>query len=52
MQTIDFSVAAAKEELRRRGPFASNHQRGPAARLDEVSRAQLARFLDARLGAA
>ena len=50
MQSIDFSVAATKEEFRRRGIFGSNHQRVPAARLDDVSRAQLARFLDARLG--
>jgi len=52
MQSIDFSVATMKEEFRRRGIFASNHQRGPEVRLDEVSRGQLARFLDARLGAA
>jgi 2-keto-3-deoxy-L-arabinonate dehydratase len=52
MQSIDFSVAATKEEFRRRGIFPSNHQRGPAFRLDDVSRAQLARFLDRKLGAA
>jgi len=50
MQSIDFSVAATKEELQRRGIFATNHQRGPAIRLDAVSRGQLTRFLDARLG--
>jgi 4-hydroxy-tetrahydrodipicolinate synthase len=50
MQSIDFSVAATKEEFRRRGIFGSNHQRSPAARLDDVSRGQLAAFLDARLG--
>jgi 4-hydroxy-tetrahydrodipicolinate synthase len=52
MQSIDFSVATTKEEFRRRGIFTSNHQRGPAVRLDDVSRGQLTRFLDARLGAA
>ena len=49
MQSIDHSVAAAKEELRRRGLFATAHQRGPAARLDPIARGQLARFLDQRL---
>lgn len=49
MQSIDHSVAAAKEELQRRGIFASNRQRQPAARLDAVARGQLGRFLDARL---
>jgi dihydrodipicolinate synthase/N-acetylneuraminate lyase len=52
MQSIDFSVATTKEEFRRRGIFTSNHQRGLAVRLDDVSRGQLTRFLDARLGAA
>jgi len=51
MQSIDHSVAAAKEELRRRGVFAGNAQRPPAARLDPTARGQLGRFLDARLGA-
>ena len=50
MQSIDHSVAAAKEELRRRAVFTSSHQRQPAAHLDPIARAQLARFLDARLG--
>ena len=50
MQSIDHSVAAAKEDLRRRGLIASARQRGPAARLDDIARGQLARFLDARLG--
>jgi 4-hydroxy-tetrahydrodipicolinate synthase len=45
MQSVDFSVAAAKEAFRRRGIFASAHQRQPAARLDEVSRGQLDRWL-------
>ncbi|MER3437741.1 MAG: hypothetical protein C4346_09240 [Chloroflexota bacterium] len=51
MQSVDYSVAAAKEELRRRGIFRSAHQRQPAARLDAVSLRQLQRWLDARLGA-
>jgi 4-hydroxy-tetrahydrodipicolinate synthase len=51
MQSIDHSVAAAKEELRRRGVLASAHQRRPAVPLDAVARGQLARFLDARLAA-
>ena len=49
MQSIDYSVATMKEEIHRRGLIAGNHLRGPAVRLDDVSRAQLARFLDARL---
>jgi 4-hydroxy-tetrahydrodipicolinate synthase len=49
MQSIDHSVAAAKEELRQRGVIASAHQRQPAARLDGVARGQLARFLTERL---
>ena len=49
MQSIDHSVASAKEDLRRRGVFASAHQRQPAARLDGIARGQLARFLDQRL---
>ncbi len=50
MQSVDHSVAAAKEEFRRRGIFASAHQREPAIRLDETAVGQLARFLEARLG--
>jgi 4-hydroxy-tetrahydrodipicolinate synthase len=50
MQSVDHSVAAAKEEFRRRGIFATAAQRQPAACLDEIARAQLARFLDAQLG--
>ncbi len=50
MQSVDYSVAAAKEELRRRGVFRTAMQRQPAAELDEISRTQLARWLDARLG--
>jgi 4-hydroxy-tetrahydrodipicolinate synthase len=49
MQSVDHSVATAKEELRRRGVFATAHQRQPAAALDAVARGQLARALDARL---
>jgi len=52
MQSIDYSVATTKEELRRRRIIAGTHQRAPAVRLDDVSRAQLARFLDVRLGGA
>jgi 4-hydroxy-tetrahydrodipicolinate synthase len=50
MQSIDFSVAATKEEFRRLGILSSNHQRLPAFTLDEVSRAQLGRFIDGRVG--
>lgn len=50
MQSVDYSVAAAKEELRRRGVVRSAHQRQPATKLDTVSRQQLQRWLDARLG--
>ncbi|MBA2753596.1 MAG: dihydrodipicolinate synthase family protein [Chloroflexia bacterium] len=49
MQSVDHSVAAAKEELRRRGVFASSQQRQPATALDEVGLRQLAHFLDLRL---
>lgn len=49
MQSVDFSVKAAKEELRRRGVIATSHQRQPAATLDEVSLAQLERWIDFRL---
>jgi 4-hydroxy-tetrahydrodipicolinate synthase len=49
MQSIDHSVASAKEELRRRGIFTSAQQRQPAAGLDEIARGQLGRFLDGRL---
>jgi 2-keto-3-deoxy-L-arabinonate dehydratase len=50
MQTVDHSVLAAKEELRRRGIIATNHRRQPALELDEIALGQLGRFLDARLG--
>jgi 2-keto-3-deoxy-L-arabinonate dehydratase len=49
MQSLDFSVATTKEELRRRGVFASARQLAPAAGLDPVSQAQLTRFIDRRL---
>lgn len=49
MQSLDFSVTTAKEELRRRGVFATATLLDPAAQLDETARAQLARFIDARL---
>ncbi len=50
MQTVDHSVFAAKEELRRRGVIATNHRRQPALELDQIAVGQLGRFLDARLG--
>ena len=50
MQSVDHAVAAAKEELRRRGVFATNAQRQPAVQLDPIARGQLRRFLDRRLG--
>ena len=49
MQSVDHSVAAAKEEMRRRGVIASTHRRPPAAALDDVAWGQLGRFLDRRL---
>ena len=49
MQSIDHSVAAAKEELRRRGVLASARLRQPAVALDSIARDQLRRFLDERL---
>jgi 4-hydroxy-tetrahydrodipicolinate synthase len=52
MQSIDFSVASAKEELFRRGIIASAAMRQPAQPLDAVSRRQLAGFLDHRLSGA
>ena len=51
MQSIDFSVAAAKAELRQRGVIASDRMRQPASVLDEVSRRQLDRWIDERLSA-
>lgn len=49
MQSIDFSVRSAKEELRRRGILATARQRQPAIPLDEVSLRQLERWIDRRL---
>jgi 4-hydroxy-tetrahydrodipicolinate synthase len=51
MQSIDFSVAAAKEEMRRRGVIASAQMRQPAAKLDEISQRQLDRWIAERLPA-
>jgi 4-hydroxy-tetrahydrodipicolinate synthase len=49
MQSVDYSIASAKEELRRRGVFATAQVRQPVAALDAESRAQLDEWLDARL---
>lgn len=48
MQSIDYSVTAAKVELVRRGVFATAHVRQPALALDDVSQRQLDRWLDQR----
>jgi 4-hydroxy-tetrahydrodipicolinate synthase len=48
MQSIDFSVASAKEELHRIGIFATPLLRQPAVALDAVSRDQLDRWISAR----
>jgi 4-hydroxy-tetrahydrodipicolinate synthase len=50
MQSIDFSVAAAKRELHRRGIFATANLRQPAVALDAVSLAQLDDFIEGRIG--
>jgi 4-hydroxy-tetrahydrodipicolinate synthase len=52
MQSIDHSVAAAKEELRRRGIFATSRLRQPAVLLDSVAEGQLSRFIDRKIAAA
>ena len=49
MQSIDFSVAAAKRVLHHRGVFTTANLRQPAVALDEISLAQLDAFIDARL---
>ena len=49
MQSLDVSVAAAKEELRRRGVIANARLLAPATELDPIARAQLTRFIDLRL---
>jgi 2-keto-3-deoxy-L-arabinonate dehydratase len=48
MQSIDFSVASAKEELYRLGVFSTQLLRQPAAALDAISRDQLNRWISAR----
>lgn len=48
MQSIDHSVTAAKEELRRRGIIASARIRQPALALDGVALGQLSRYLNRR----
>lgn len=52
MQSVDHSVTAAKEELRRRGVIASAELRRPVTPLDAIAQEQLARFIDRRLRAA
>lgn len=52
MQSVDYSVRAAKEELVRRGVFRTARQRQPFAELDGVSLGQLERWLTARVGSA
>lgn len=49
MQSIDHSVASAKEELRRRGVIASARMRQPVAPLDDMARNQLQRHLDRKI---
>jgi len=51
MQSIDHSVASAKEELRRRGVIASARLRQPALTLDDIALGQLTRFIDRKLAA-
>jgi 4-hydroxy-tetrahydrodipicolinate synthase len=51
MQSLDFSVTSAKEELLQRGVFATNLLRQPVSGIDSVARGQLARFVAARLTA-
>jgi 2-keto-3-deoxy-L-arabinonate dehydratase len=46
MQSIDFSVAAAKTEFVRRGVFTSAHQRQPSVALDAIAQDQLSRWID------
>jgi 4-hydroxy-tetrahydrodipicolinate synthase len=49
MQSLDFSVKSAKEELKRRGIFNTALQRQPAITLDEIALGQLTRWINARL---
>jgi dihydrodipicolinate synthase/N-acetylneuraminate lyase len=51
MQSIDHSVTAAKEELRRRGIIDSARIRQPALLLDDIARGQLSRYLDRKIAA-
>ena len=45
MQSVEYSVSAAKEALRRLGVFATATTRSPAMELDAISRGQLERWL-------
>jgi 2-keto-3-deoxy-L-arabinonate dehydratase len=49
MQSLDFSVKSAKEELRRRGIFRTALQRQPSVELDQIALGQLDRWIDAQL---
>ncbi|MCC7023792.1 MAG: dihydrodipicolinate synthase family protein [Thermomicrobiales bacterium] len=49
MQSIDHSVTTAKQELHRRGIIASARVRQPAARLDPIAYAQMARYIDRKI---
>jgi 4-hydroxy-tetrahydrodipicolinate synthase len=49
MQSIDHSVTTAKEELHRRGIIASARLRQPAARLDPIAYAQMARYVERKM---
>jgi 4-hydroxy-tetrahydrodipicolinate synthase len=49
MQSLDFSVVSSKEELRRRGIFATSLLRQPSSTLDVRSLDQLARLIERRL---
>jgi 2-keto-3-deoxy-L-arabinonate dehydratase len=51
MQSIDHSVTAAKEELRRRGIIISARLRQPALILDDIAQGQLSRYLDRKIAA-
>jgi 2-keto-3-deoxy-L-arabinonate dehydratase len=46
MQSINFSVASAKQEFVRRGIITSTYQRQPVVALDEISLNQLDRWID------
>jgi 2-keto-3-deoxy-L-arabinonate dehydratase len=51
MQSIDHSVTAAKEDLRRRGIIVSARLRQPALILDDIAQGQLSRYLDRKIAA-